>query len=216
MAKIFPFSGIHHYVLAAFAVVILHAHLVSDVLLGYAEFFLHSKFYRKTMGVPSGLSVHLVALHRFVSAKCVLDSACHHMVYAGMSVCRGRSFKKYVGRTVCALRDAAVEKVHLVPLGKHFHVDCWEVELTMLGECLAHICFLFLEMFYGFRSLYIHLYCMFTHTGLSVPERLSRFRVQIYGFSFVHTTSHLKMSCVFCCSCPWCLVGTEKGRKVAK
>ena len=147
MAKIFPFSGIHHYVLAAFAVVILHAHLVSDVLLGYAEFFLHSKFYRKTMGVPSGLSVNLVALHRFVSAKCVLDGACHHMVYAGMSVCRGRSFKKYVGRTVCTLRDAAVEKVHLVPLGKHFHVDCWEVELTMLGECLAHICFLFLEMF---------------------------------------------------------------------
>ena len=147
VAQVGPFAGIHHHVFAAFAVVILHTHLASDVLLGDAEFLLHSQLYGKSVGIPSRLSVHLESLHRFVAAKGVLDGTCHHVVNAGMSVGRGRSLEEYVGRTVCALRDAAVEKVHLVPLGKHFHVDCGEVELRVLGECLAHcLVLLFLKM----------------------------------------------------------------------
>ena len=75
------------------------------------------------MGIPTGLAVHLVALHGLVAAEDVLDGSCHHMMDARHAVGAGRSLIEYIGRSALALADAATEHIFLVPLLQDFLVD---------------------------------------------------------------------------------------------
>ena len=81
-----PFVGVHHHVLAASVVVVVHADFLAYVFLCDAQRLLHAQFNRQPMGVPSSLTLHLEALHRLVSEKYIFNRSAHHMVDAGMTV----------------------------------------------------------------------------------------------------------------------------------
>ena len=116
VGQVRPLIRVHHDVLAAGIVVVIHADFLTDILLGDAEALLHTQFHGKSVGVPSGLAVHLIALHGLIAQDGVLDGTSHHMMYARVSVGRRRSLEEYVGRTALALRNTAVEEVFLLPL----------------------------------------------------------------------------------------------------
>ena len=107
---------------------------LADVFLGDAEFLLHTEFNRQAVRVPTGFSLHLEALHRFVTAEHVLDGARHHVVNARMPVGRRGAFEKHIRGTALALCDAFVKEVSLVPLFEYFFVDGVEVHPRALGE----------------------------------------------------------------------------------
>ena len=69
--------------------------MVVDICLGYAQFFLHTKLNGQSMGIPTCLAVHLVALHRLIAVEGVLDRACQNVVNTGMTIGRRRTFEEY-------------------------------------------------------------------------------------------------------------------------
>ena len=118
VAEVGPLFREHHHVFAAAGVVVLDRDGASDVFLRDAQFLFHSEFHGQTVRVPARLTVHLEALHRFVTAEHVLDGACHDVVDAGMPVGGGRSFEEYVGGAALAFGHAFMEKVRPVPVFK--------------------------------------------------------------------------------------------------
>ena len=63
-----PLGSVFHDLLAAGLVVFLNRNLRSDILLGDSEHFLNAKLDRKSVGIPSGPSVDLVAALCLVTA----------------------------------------------------------------------------------------------------------------------------------------------------
>ena len=84
--KVGPLGGVHHHVLAATAVVVLNGNLGADVFLGDAQFLLHAEFHGQAVSIPTGLALHLEALHGLETAEGVLQRACQDMVDTRMSV----------------------------------------------------------------------------------------------------------------------------------
>ena len=86
VGKVGPLGGVHHHVLAATAVVVLNGNLGADVFLGDAQFLLHAEFHGQSVCIPTGLALHLEALHGLETAEGVLQRACQYMVDTRMSV----------------------------------------------------------------------------------------------------------------------------------
>ena len=84
--KVGPLGGVHHHVLAATAVVVLNGNLGTDVFLGDAQFLLYTEFHGQSVGIPTGLALHLETLHGLETAEGVLQRACQDMVDTRMSV----------------------------------------------------------------------------------------------------------------------------------
>ena len=85
-SKVFPLARKLHHLTTTSGVIFVDRNLLAYILLGYAEVFLHSKFYGQTVGVPAGFALDLEALHGLVTAENVLDGTCKHMVDAGTAV----------------------------------------------------------------------------------------------------------------------------------
>ena len=81
-----PLAGVHHHVLAASIVVVVHTDFLADVFLRDAERLLHTQFHRQSVRVPTSLALHLETLHRLIAEECVLYRASHHVVNAWVSV----------------------------------------------------------------------------------------------------------------------------------
>ena len=118
VAEVGPLFREHHHIFTAAGVVVLDRDSASDVFLRDAQFLFHSEFHGQAVRIPARLTVHLEALHRFVTAEHVLDGACHDVVDAGMPVGGGRSFEEYVGGAALAFGHAFMEKVRPVPVFK--------------------------------------------------------------------------------------------------
>ena len=69
--------------------------MIVDICLSDAEFLLHTKLNRKSVGVPTSLAMHLETLHRLISVEGVLDRTGKHMMNARMSIGRRRSLEEY-------------------------------------------------------------------------------------------------------------------------
>ncbi len=79
------------------------------------ERFLYAKLHGQAVGVPSGFSVNLKALHGLVAAEKVFDGARHHMVYAGHTVCRRRTFVKNKRRSPLAQSNTLLKEALSLP-----------------------------------------------------------------------------------------------------
>ena len=69
--------------------------MIVDICLSDAELLLHTKLYRKSVGVPTSLAMYLETLHRLISVEGVLDRTGKHMMNARMSVGRRWSLEEY-------------------------------------------------------------------------------------------------------------------------
>ena len=123
MTEVCPLLCELHHILTATGIIILNRNSFTDILLGYTQFFLYTKFNRQTMCVPTSLALYLKALHSFVAAEHVLNGTCHHMMNTGVSIGRRRTFKEYKRRTTFAFIHALVEQVLLVPLIEHLFIN---------------------------------------------------------------------------------------------
>ena len=113
--ELFPHALIFPYTLLA----LLHEGLDAvslDLILAFdADLLLDFQLYRKTVGVPAGLSRHLVSLHGAVAGNHILDDSGQHMADMGLSVGRRRSVIKHVDRIILAVFDTLLENAVLFP-----------------------------------------------------------------------------------------------------
>ena len=68
-----------------------------------ADLLLHFQLYRKAVGVPSGFSRDLLALHGMITRDHVLDDSGLNMADVGLSIRSGRTVVEHVGRAALTL-----------------------------------------------------------------------------------------------------------------
>ena len=137
VGQVGPFLRIFHHFAPAGRIVFRHRDLRTDVGLGDAEFLLNAQLHRKSVGIPTGLALHMVAGLRLVAADGVLDGAGHHMVDARHAVGGGRSLEENeIGRTLTHFQNLP-ERILFFPLFTDLIARSHEVQLLVLGE--SHI-----------------------------------------------------------------------------
>ncbi len=72
------------------------------------------------MGIPTALSLDLIALHRLVAVDGVLEGSGHHVMNARLAVRCRRSFIENEGWRALACGDAFVQQVFFFPFGDLF------------------------------------------------------------------------------------------------
>ena len=137
--QIAPLLRVHHHITTTMRIIFFDRNLLTNVFFGNSQFLFNTQFDGQTMGVPTSFAVDLETLHRFVTAKHILNGTRHHVVNTRVSICRWRSFKENIRGATFTLADAAVEEVGLVPFFQHLFVDGVEVHTTTFGEFLTHI-----------------------------------------------------------------------------
>ena len=104
LGEVRPLRRVFHYFAAASGIVLIHGDLLSDILFGDTEHLLYAQFHRQTVGIPTGLTAHLKALHGLETAEGILDGTRHHVVNTRHTVRRRRSFEEqelWVSLTGC-------------------------------------------------------------------------------------------------------------------
>ncbi len=134
--EVFPFAGILHHLAAAGGVVVIDRDFLADVLLGDAEILFNAKFDGETVGVPTGLAFHLIALHGLVAAENVLDGAGQDVVNAGFAIGGGRTFEKYERGATFAFRHCAGKHIFISPLFKDGIIDFRQLKAVVFRESL--------------------------------------------------------------------------------
>ena len=119
LGQVGPFARIFHHLAAAGSVVFVHGDFLADILLGDTEHFLYAQFDGQSVGIPSGLATHLVALHGLEPAEGILDGASQHVVNTGHAVGRRRSLEEEEGLMPLAGLHALPEEVFFLPLVKY-------------------------------------------------------------------------------------------------
>ena len=79
------------------------------------EHLLNFQFHRQTMGIPSGLSWHLIAFHRLITRNHIFDDTGQHVANMGFSVSRRRSVVKRIFRSILPGFDTLFENVIFLP-----------------------------------------------------------------------------------------------------
>ena len=147
LRKVAPLGGVLHHFLAAGVVVLLHAYLVADILLGDAELLLDAKLYGQSVGVPPGAALHPEARLCLITADRVLDGAGHNVMDARHSV-RGRgSFEEDELGSAFPQLEGFLERVILLPSLQSVISDRDQIQALILFEC--HIFYLILHPDYG-------------------------------------------------------------------
>ena len=139
VAEVGPLLCVHHHILSALRVVVFNADALADVFFGDAKLFFHAEFHRQTVGIPTGLALHLKSLHGFVTTEHVLDGTCHHMVNTRMAIGRGRTFEENKRRTSLTFGHTAVEQIGSIPFVQHFFINIVKTQLLTHSKLLTHI-----------------------------------------------------------------------------
>ena len=113
--EILPHSLIFPYALFAFLYKGLQTVFLNLILTVNAKKLLNLYLYRKTMGIPSGLSGHHIPLHGAVSGYHILYDTGKHMTDMRLAVRRRRSVVKCISRTAFPLLYALFEDLILFP-----------------------------------------------------------------------------------------------------
>ena len=101
-----------------------------DLLLAVqTQLLLHLQLHRKPVGVPAGLSRHIVALHGPVAGNHVLDDTGQHMADMGLSIGRGRSVIEGVGRAFLAVFHTFLKNVVFFPEMLHVFFAVYEIQI---------------------------------------------------------------------------------------
>ncbi len=106
-----------------------------DVLARFqAELFLDLDLYRQTVGIPAGLAIHTIALHRLVTTKGVLDRAPQDVMDTGPAVGRRRAFIESEVRAVGPGGGRGLEHAGFIPPGTDIGLDGRQVQGFVLGK----------------------------------------------------------------------------------
>ena len=119
LSHIHPLCSIFHHLLAAGVIIFLHRDLCSDIFLGDAQHLLHAKLHWKSVGIPSGTTVHLISALGLVAADSVLDGTGHHVVDSRHTVSRRRTLKENEFRCTFSQFKRLLERVVLSPSVQH-------------------------------------------------------------------------------------------------
>ena len=139
LGQVRPLLGVFHHLLAARGVVLIHANLLAYILLGDAQFLLHAEFHGQTVGVPTGLTLHLIALHRFVTAERVLDCTCQHMMDTRHAVGRRRAFEEQERFVAFTHGYTLMKEVFFLPLLQHLTAHSRQIQLLVFSK-MFHLC----------------------------------------------------------------------------
>ena len=121
LREVTPLGGVHHHVLTTLAVIVFYRDIflgffIVDICLGNTQVFLHTQLDRQSVGIPSGLSVHLITLHGLIAVESIFDGTRQHVVNTGVTVSRWRSLIEYELGASFALGYRTVEQIFLIPL----------------------------------------------------------------------------------------------------
>ena len=116
LGEVGPLARVFHHFAPARGVVFVHRNLLADILFGDAEHFLYAQFDGQAMGVPTGFTADLEALHGLEATESVLNGSRHDMVNTRHSVSRRRSFEEQKLRMSLACRDTFFKEVFVLPL----------------------------------------------------------------------------------------------------
>ena len=114
-----PLVGISEYGLTAFLIKFFDAVFLDILLSVHSKLLFNFDFNRKSMGVPSGFSVNLIAFHGPVAAYGILESSGHYVVNSRHSVGCGRSLIENIAWITFSGFHAFLQKVFFLPL---FHL----------------------------------------------------------------------------------------------
>ena len=96
VGEVFPFAGKLHHVLTALGIVFSDADLLTNVYFRNTQILLHAQLYREAVRIPSGLALHAITLHRFITTEKIFDRTSHHVMDARVAVSRGRAIIKNI------------------------------------------------------------------------------------------------------------------------
>ena len=133
-----PLLGEFHHVLMATVVVLFYRNLFADIFLGNVQFLLHVDLNGQSVGVPTGLALHLEALHGLIAVESVLDGAGKNMVNAGMTVGRRGALKENELGASLTFINTFVEDVVLLPLCQNRFVGLGQIHSSIFGKFLGH------------------------------------------------------------------------------
>ncbi len=133
-SKITPLRRVFHHFLTASTVVILHADILSYVLLRNSELLLHAKFHRKSMGIPPGSTPHLISGLCLIPAYCILDRTRHHMMNTWHTIGRRRSFEENEFRCAFPQLQRSLKSRLLLPSFEYLLGHSHEIKSVILFE----------------------------------------------------------------------------------
>ena len=142
--KFTPLFSEHHHVLTTSSIIFFRRDvflrsLIVDIFLSNTKFLFHTKFYRQSMCIPARFSMNLIATHRFITIKRILDGTCQHMMNTGMTICRRRTFKENKLRTSFTFIYRFMEHIILFPCCQYILVGLTQIQTFVLGKFLSHI-----------------------------------------------------------------------------
>ena len=98
--------------------------------------FFHFQLYGQAVGIPTGLTGHVIALHGAIAGNHVLDGAGLHMANVGLTVGRGRTVIKSVIGAIPAHLHALFKNVFLAPEFLHLLFPFHKVQIC--GYLVVH------------------------------------------------------------------------------
>ena len=113
--EILPHALVFPDALFTFADERIQAVLLDLLLAVQTQHLLDLQLYRKSVGIPAGLSRYHVALHGAVSGDHILDNTGQHMADMGFTIGGRRSVVEGVGLAFLAAVHALLENVIFIP-----------------------------------------------------------------------------------------------------
>ena len=105
------------------------------------KLLLHFQLYRKSVGIPSGLSGNHISLHGTVSGDHILDYTGKHMADMRFSICSRRSVIEGISRSFLAVFHALLENVIVFPELLDFFFPIYKIQVC--SNFLVHSFFSF-------------------------------------------------------------------------
>ena len=99
----------------AFFIELLDAVFFDILFSAHLQTLFHFDFDRKSVGIPSGLALDFIPLHRLIAAYRILECPGDHMMNTRLSVCGRRSLVKYKGRLSLPFRHTLFQKIFFLP-----------------------------------------------------------------------------------------------------
>ena len=130
-----PLSGIFHHLPATAVIIFGDADLRADILLGDAEFLLHTELHGQSVSVPAGAAAHQVSGLGLVTADGVLDGTRHHMVDARHAVRRRRSLEEDELRRAFPEGERLLERRIALPALQDVVSDAHQIQSLVFFEC---------------------------------------------------------------------------------
>ncbi len=115
LAEQLPLGAVREHALATEPVELRHAQRLDVLLAGESQPLLDFDLDRQPVRIPSRLALDAKSFHRAMTAEQILDGAREHVMDAGSSVRRRRTFEEHERRRTLAFGERARKEILLAP-----------------------------------------------------------------------------------------------------